>query len=174
MSKIKKCQFPPILNKIVPILPLILNFSYCFFPSVLALPPNFSIHWSNSWRLQHSPISQHWQRGYIQWLLHPCTSQRLHLQGLCCLHPGSHSSFSPSSTALLPAGKASKHFLYRPSTAATVLSGPARRGCPDSRMERMLQQRENKPAQSDILGDSSQGLVADDRNWASLNEGVSS
>lgn len=42
--------------------------------------------------------------------------------------------------------------LPRPSAAATVLFGPARRGCPDSRVERMLQHSENKTPQFDILG----------------------
>lgn len=54
-----------------------------------------------------------------------------------------------------------------------MLSGPARRGCPDSRMERMLQHNENKTLQSDISGPLKQWLVADDQNWASHDEKVS-
>lgn len=48
-------EFPPIPIKIVPILPLILNFSYCFSPSIPDFPPNFSIHWSSSWQYNTAP-----------------------------------------------------------------------------------------------------------------------
>lgn len=70
-------------------------------------------------------------------------------------------------------GEGQSALLYSSSAAATVLSGPARRGCPDSRVERMLQHSKNKTLQFGILGLLRQRFVADDQNWATHNERVS-
>lgn len=48
-------ESPLTLIKIIPILPLILNFSYCFSPSILDFPPNFSIPCSSSWQYNTAP-----------------------------------------------------------------------------------------------------------------------
>lgn len=48
-------ELPPILTKIVPILPLILHFSYCFSPPIPVSPPNLPIHWSSYWQYNTAP-----------------------------------------------------------------------------------------------------------------------